>query len=287
MESLVASVLLNGLAYSMLLFLMAAGLSLIFGFMNVLNFAHGSFFMIGAYVGLTAVRSTGSFWLAVLVSAIAVGIVGYLMEKILLTRIYHRRHMDQAILTMGLSYVFADVTQSIWGTALNSVAAPAPLNTAIDLLGRPFPMYRLGVIAFGLVVALALWLTIGHTGIGAVIRAGTTDREMVAGLGVNVGLVFTLLFTLGVALAGAGGVLGSPILGVKLGMDVDTFIRTLVVVVIGGLGSLPGAFWGAILVGMSETIGIALFPQFALVLSYAIMALVLLVQPAGLLGRKP
>lgn len=286
MESLVASVLLNGLAYSMLLFLMAAGLSLIFGFMNVLNFAHGSFFMIGAYVGLTVVRSTGNFWLAVLASAIVVGVLGYVAEKILLTRIYQRRHMDQAILTMGLSYMCADVTQSIWGTALNSVAAPAPLNTAIDLLGRPFPMYRLSVIGFGLVVALALWLTIGHTRIGAIIRAGTTDREMVAGLGVNVGLVFSLLFALGVALAGAGGVLGSPILGVKLGMDVDTFIRTLVVVVVGGLGSLPGAFWGAILVGMSETIGIALFPQFALVLSYAIMALVLLVQPAGLLGRK-
>jgi branched-chain amino acid transport system permease protein len=284
---LTASAILNGLAFSMLLFIMAAGLSLIFGFMNVLNFAHGSFFMVGAYVGLSVVQITGSFWLAVLVAAIVVAVLGLVVERLLLARMYRKRHIDQAIMTIGLSYMIADVVQTIWGTQIQSIDPPHPLDGVFDLLGRPFPTYRVAVIIFGLIIAVALWSAISHTRIGAIIRAGTTDREMVSGLGINVGLVFTLVLATGVGLAGAGGVLGAPILGVYQGMDVDTFIRTLVVVVVGGLGTLEGAFVGALLIGMMQTIGITLFPQLASVISYALMALVLLLRPAGLLGRRP
>lgn len=287
MPALVASAVLNGLAFSMLLFLIAAGLSLIFGFMNVLNFAHGSMLMVGAYVGLSVVEVTGNFWLAVLTAGAATALAGFAMERLLLSRVYDRRHMDQAILTIGLSYMIADLCQSIWGSAINSIAPPAPLDGSFDLLGAPFPTYRLAVIFFGLIVAVILWLGISRTRIGAIIRAGTSDREMVSGLGINVRVVFSLLFAVGVGLAGAAGVLGAPILGVYPGVDVDTFIRTLVVVVIGGLGTLEGAFAGALLVGMLQTIGITLFPALALVISYGLMALVLLVRPAGLLGRRP
>ena len=286
MIPLIASTLLNGLAFSMLLFLMAAGLSLIFGFMNILNFAHGSFFMLGAYIGLSVVQQTGNFWLAVVAAAVAVALIGLIVERTLLSRVYSRRHMDQAILSIGLSYMIADATQSIWGSAIQSVDPPGLLDGVFDLFGRPFPTYRVAVIFFGLMIALALWASISHTRIGAIIRAGTTDREMVSGLGINVGLVFSFVLAVGVGLAGAGGILGAPILGVFPGMDVDTFVRTLVVVVVGGLGTLEGAFVGAIAIGMLQTIGITLFPQLAIVLSYALMAVVLLVKPAGLVGRR-
>ena len=284
--SLVASALLNGLAFSMLLFLMAAGLSLIFGFMNVLNFAHGSFFMVGAYVGLSVVQQTGNFWLAVAAAAITVAALGLVMERALLRRVYGRKHIDQAILTIGISYMIADVVQTLWGSSIMSIDPPGPLDGVFDLFGRPFPTYRVAVIVFGLMVAVALWASISHTRVGAIIRAGTTDREMVSALGINVGLVFSLVLAVGVGLAGAAGVLGAPILGVYPGLDVDTFIRTLVVVVVGGLGTLEGAFVGAIAIGMMQTIGITLFPELAMVISYALMAVVLLVRPAGLLGRR-
>lgn len=285
MHGIDVAVVLNGLAISMLLFLMAAGLSLIFGFLNVLNFAHGGFYLLGAYVGLSTMIRV-NFWVALLAAAVFGLVAGWLLERVVLARFYGRRHIDQAIVTVGVGYVIADLTQTIWGSNVYAPSPPAILAGTVAIAGRPFPTYRLFVLAVGLLIAVGLWLGIEHTRIGAIVRAGVSDKEMVSALGIPVHRVYTFLVALGVALATLGGVLGSPILGVHLGMDGDIFIRTLVVIVIGGLGSLKGAFVGSILVGMTEAIGTTLLPSFAMAFSYALMALVLLVRPQGLMARS-
>lgn len=285
MHGIDVAVVLNGLAISMLLFLMAAGLSLIFGFLNVLNFAHGGFYLLGAYVGLSTMIRV-NFWVALLAAAVFGLVVGWLLERVILARFYDRRHIDQAIVTVGVGYVIADLTQTIWGSDVHSPSPPNILAGTVDIAGRPFPVYRLFVLAVGLLIALALWLGIEHTRIGAIVRAGVADKEMVSGLGIPVHRVYTLLVALGVALAAIGGVLGSPILGVHLGMDSDIFVQTLVVIVIGGLGSLKGAFVGSILVGMTQVVGTTLIPSFAMAFSYSLMALVLLIRPQGLMARS-
>lgn len=284
MHGVDTAVLLNGLAISMLLFLMAAGLSLIFGFLNVLNFAHGGFYLLGAYVGLSTMLWL-NFWAALLAAAVFGLFSGFVLERVVLARFYQRRHIDQAVVTVGVGYVIADVIQSIWGSEVYAPDPPALLAGTLEIAGRPYPVYRLFVLVVGLVIAAALWLGIEHTRIGAIVRAGVADKEMVSGLGIPVHRVYTLLVALGMALATVGGVLGSPILGIHLGMDADIFVSTLVVIVIGGLGSLRGAFVGSILVGMTQAIGTTLLPSFAMTFSYAVMAIVLLVRPGGLMAR--
>ena len=277
---------LNGISYGMLLFLLAAGLSLIFGLMGVINLAHGSFYLLGAYLGLTVVHKTGSFLLALVVAAVVIGLLGSLMERFYIRRLYHNE-LDQVLLTFGFSYIFMDLAKWIWGGDPQSLATPALLAGAIKIGGEIYPVYRIAVIVIGLATALIIWLLQEKTKAGAIVRAGVDDREMVGGLGVNVKIVFTLVFALGAAVAALGGVIGGPIIGVYPGLDSDVLVLALVVVVVGGLGTLQGALAGSLLIGIIDTLGKILFPALSVFTIYAAMALILLLRPTGLLGRGP
>lgn len=277
---------LNGLAYGMLLFSLSVGLSLIFGLMDVMNLAHGSFYLLGAYIALSIAAHAGGYWLALLVAPLVLGLIGLLIAGGFLRLIAGRGHLDQVLLTLGFAYVFADISRWIWGGDIFLVPAPAELATSISILGRAFPLFRLFVIGIGLILALVTWIVLERTRLGAIVRAGVSDAEMLNGLGINVTLVFTLVFALGALLAGFGGVIGGPILGVFPGVDLDILIIALIVVVVGGLGTFRGAFWGSILVGEVQTLGVAFAPQIALFLLFGLMALVLLVRPTGLLGQE-
>jgi branched-chain amino acid transport system permease protein len=277
---------LNGVAYGLLIFLLAAGLSLVFGMMHVVNLVHGSFFMLGAYLGYSVLRASDNFWLAVVVAPILVGALGVAIEMLLLKRLYGRPLLDQVVLTFGLAYVVADVIRGIWGANELVLPAPSGLNGVLPVLGNSYPIYRLFVIALGVLIAIALWLVEHRTRIGSVIRAGVADREMVSGLGVNIGRLFTGVFGFGAALAGFGGVVAGPIVSLHLGLDGEVLITGLIVVVVGGLGTLTGAFWGGLLIGVAVTFLTAIVPQLALILTFLVMAAILLVRPNGLFGRR-
>jgi branched-subunit amino acid ABC-type transport system permease component len=277
---------LNGLAYGMLLFLLAAGLSLIFGLMEVVNLAHGAFYMLGAYLALSIVRWTGSFWIAAIAAPLVLGAVGFLLEWELLRPLYRRTHLDQILLTFGVAFVLSDLTRWWWGADVQSLAPPPGLDRSIPLLGSLFPSYRLFVIALGAVLAGGLWLGLSRTRLGAMVRAGVANREMTQALGIDIGLVFTGVFAFGAALAGLAGVIAAPIQGVFPGVDFETLIITLIVVVVGGLGTLSGSFWGSLLIGEVDTFGKTLVPQMALVAIYLVMAGVLLARPTGLFGGR-
>jgi branched-subunit amino acid ABC-type transport system permease component len=279
--------LLNGLVYSMLLFTMAAGLSLIFGQMNVINLSHGAFYLLGGYIGLTAVRQFGAFWPAVVVAPLLVGLLGLVVERYLLRRMYGgERHLEQVLLTFGIALVLTDLIQWNWGAFVESVPPPSFLAGQIPFFGIRFPVYRLSLIVFGLLLALGLWLFLGRTRIGAIVRAGVTHPQMVSGLGINIQRVFAVVFATGTALAALAGVLGAPVTTLYPGLDSEILILTIVVVVVGGLGTLKGAFLGALLIGMADTFGKANFPEFSHFFIFAVMAVVLLIRPAGLFGLE-
>jgi branched-chain amino acid transport system permease protein len=276
---------LNGLAFSMLLFLLAAGLSIIFGLMDFINLAHGSFYMLGAYLGFTATERLGSFWLALIVVPLVVAALGFALELSLLRPLYKRGHLDQVLLTFGLAFVVADLVKWYWGADIRSVAQPRELTGPVPLGIAIYPRYRTFVIVAGLVLALALWIIQARTRVGAIVRAGVADKEMVAGLGINIGLVFAGVFAFGVGLAAFSGVIAAPFLSLAPGMDSEQLILSLIVVVVGGLGTLKGAFWGAIVVGLADTLGKTWLPDYSLMVIFAIMAVVLLLRPNGLFGR--
>ena len=275
---------LNGISFGALLFILAAGLSLIFGMMDVVNLAHGAFYMLGAYVALTVVQRTGSFWPALIIAPVAVGLLGLLIEPLLLRRL-RGRHLDQVLLTIGLSLVIVDLIGLLWGREIRSIPLPAGLDHSVTVMGGDYPVYRLFVIAFGVVLAVAFSLVHRRTRMGALIRAGVDDAPMLAALGVDIDRLFASTFAVGAALAALAGVVAAPVFGVFPGMDVDALIYSLIVVVVGGLGTLSGAVVGAGLIGPADTFGKVLFPQFALALIFALLALVLLLRPTGLLGR--
>jgi branched-chain amino acid transport system permease protein len=277
---------LNGVAYGLLIFLLAAGLSLVFGMMHVVNLAHGSFFMLGAYLGYSVLRASDNFWLAVVVAPILVGALGVVIEMLLLRRLYGRPLLDQVVLTFGLAYVVGDFIRGVWGATALVLPAPTGLNGVLPVLGTKYPIYRLFVIALGVLIAIGLWLVEHRTRVGAIIRAGVADREMVAGLGVNVGKLFTGVFGFGAALAAFGGVVAGPIVSLYLGLDGRVLLTGLIVVVVGGLGTLTGAFWGGLLIGVAVTFLTAIVPQLALILTFLVMVAVLLVRPNGLFGRR-
>ncbi|HEV2283467.1 MAG TPA: branched-chain amino acid ABC transporter permease [bacterium] len=277
---------LNGCAYGMLLFLLAAGLSLIFGLMEIVNLAHGGFYLLGAYLGLSIVRWTGSFWLALAIAPLITGGAGFLLEWPFLRPLYRRTHLDQILLTFGFAFVLTDLTRWLWGAGVQSLPAPRGLDQSVVILGTLFPAYRLFVIGAGAALALGLWLGLVRSRLGAVVRAGVANREMTQALGIDVAAVFTGVFVFGTALAGLAGVAAAPILGVFPGVDFEILIVTLIVVVVGGLGTFSGAFWGGLLIGEAETFGKVLVPQAALVVIYIVMAAVLLARPAGLFGGR-
>lgn len=276
--------ILNSVSLGMLLFLIASGLSLIFGLMRIANLAHGSFYILGAYVGLSVLNRTESFTLACLAAGVGVPLLGIAMQRLFLDRL-HNQELPQVLLTFGFSFILADLCLVVWGGTPQSLPKPELFARSIRYAGIFFPTYRLFVIAAGLVVALALWLFLEKTRIGAMVRAGVDDQEMARAVGVNASLVFTGVFALGVSLAALAGVLGGPIIGVFPGLDVEILLLALVVVVIGGMGSIKGAFVGSLLVGALDNFGKAFFPELAFFTIFAPMALVLALRPKGLFGR--
>jgi branched-subunit amino acid ABC-type transport system permease component len=275
----------NGLAYGVLLFLLSVGLTLIFGMLDIVNLAHGSFYMLGAYAGLAALSATGSFWLAALAAPLAVGLIGALVERGLLRPLYRRPPLDQVLLTFGLIYLFEDLVKGLFGGRIRSIPPPALFSGSVELGGLTLPAYRLFVIVFGLAVALALWLLIERTRLGALIRAGVYDAEMTAGMGIDVDRMFTLVFAFGAALGGLSGVIAGPIQSAYPSMGVSILIPALIVVVVGGLGSLKGSFVGSLIIGQAETFGKAWLPGVSMLMIYLVMALVVLLRPQGLFGR--
>jgi branched-chain amino acid transport system permease protein len=276
--------LVNGLVLGMLLFLMSAGLSLIFGLMNVVNLAHGSFFMLGAFFALTVSEATGSFWLGLATGWIPAVILGLAMERLFIRHLYTRTHLDQVLLTFGFTFVFADLVRMLWGPDIRNMAVPDALSGALEAFDIIIPRYRLFLIAFGGVIALLLWLFLERSRVGAMVRAGVDDAHTAAGLGINVQLLFGGVFALGVGLAALGGAAAGPVLGVYLGIDGEILIPAFIVVVIGGMGSLRGAFVSSLLVGVIDTLGKAYFPDLALFAIYLLMVVVLLTRPHGLFG---
>jgi len=276
---------LNGLSYGALLFLLSVGLTLIFGMLDVVNLAHGSFYMLGAYAGLTVIAATGSFWVALLAAPLLVGAVGALVERTCLRPLYRRPALDQVLLTFGFIYLFEDLVKWIWGGRIRSIPPPDLFSGSVKLYGATIPSYRLFVIGFGLAMAVALWLLIERTRLGAIIRAGVFDAEMTGGLGINIQRVFTAVFAFGAALGGLSGVIAGPIQSAYPSMGVGILIPALIVVVVGGLGSLKGSLAGSLIIGQAETFGKAWLPDAAMLIIYVVMALVMLVRPQGLLGR--
>jgi branched-chain amino acid transport system permease protein len=275
---------LNGVSFGMLLFLLAAGLSLIFGLMKILNLTHGSYYLLAGYIGLTVIRATGSFVLAVVVATAAVTLIGALMERFFLRR-FHLDELAQTLLTFGFLFIFADLALWIWGGNPQTLPKPAWLAGSIELGERLYPTYRLFLIGFGVAVGGALWWFQERTRVGAMLRAGVDDEEIARGLGINVSLLFTLIFGLGAFLAALGGVLGGPLIGVYPGADFEVLLLAFVVVIVGGLGSLKGALVGGLLVGLLDNFGKAFFPELSMFTIFAPMAAILAIRPTGLFGR--
>lgn len=279
----------SGLTAAMFLFIVASGLSLIFGVLRVLNFAHGSFYMLGAYIAwqitwwLSGI--SGSFWLAVLGAALAVALLGGVIERLLLRHLYGREELYQLLFTYALVLILGDAAKVLWGTQQLSVARPAALAGSLEISGAVVPHYNLFIIAIGPTIALLCWLLLNRTGTGRMIRAAAYDREMLAALGSDVGKLYTLMFMAGAFLAGLGGALVTPVRSIVPGMDVDIIVEAFIVVVIGGLGSFWGTFLGAIIFGQVLAFGILVLPGFSLFAVFALMAVVLVVRPSGLLGR--
>jgi branched-chain amino acid transport system permease protein len=275
---------LNSLALGGLFFLLAAGFSLIFGLMRVVNLTHGAFFMLGAYVGLSVLRAGGGFALAVLAGGGAVLVLGAVVERLLLRRLAGRP-LAQVLVTLGIAFMISDVCVLVWTGDPIPLPVPAALRGSVRIAGVLFPLYRLAVAGIAIAIAAALWLGIERTRVGAMIRAGVDDMQMARGLGIPVSRLFTAVFCLGAALAGMGGVLGGPILSVYPGLDADMLPLALVVVILGGIGSLPGAIVGSFLVGFVYTFGQALLPDLAYVVLFLPMVAVLAIRPRGLFGR--
>jgi branched-chain amino acid transport system permease protein len=278
-----AITLVNGFAEGMLLYMMAAGLTLIFGLMDVLNLAHGIFFLFGAYVAFQIGRD-GQHWPLALVATIGVGIALGVALAVAIRPLRGRGHLDQALLTLGASFVLAGVVTLIWGYGYQSVSPPSLLKGSVPIAGHSYPVYRLAVIGVGVVIAAALYLVIERTPAGAIVRAAVTDREMLGAMGYNVGLIMTVVFVVGAVVAAIGGMVGGPILGVNPGLDNDVLLLALIVVTIGGLGSLGGALVGAIVIGEVQALGTALFPAVAGLLLFGAMVAILIVRPQGLFG---
>ena len=275
--------LLNSVQYGLLLFLLAAGLTLIFGIMGVVNLAHGSFYMLGAYLAYALAGAWDNLALAIAAGTVLSVAFGWLLEKLLFRHFYHRSHLDQVLLTFGLIYIFEELRSMLWGDDVHSVGVPAALDWSLQLTDTlSYPAYRLFMLAICTALALGLWLLISKTKLGMKIRAGAFNSDMAQALGINIVRLHSLVFAIGVALAALGGMLIAPLSSVYPHMGSQVLIMCFVVVVIGGIGSVRGALTAALLVGLVDTFGKVLLPQFASMLVYVLMALVLLYKPEGL-----
>ena len=287
--SFLFSQFMGGLTTAMFLFLIASGLSLVFGVMRVINFAHGSFYMLGAYMAWQVVQwlhpLASGFSLAVVFAAIGVGILGALTELLFFRLLYGREELYQLLFTYALVLILGDAAKFLWGTDQLSVSAPPALASGVQIFGTTQPLYSLFIIAIGPAIAFALWLMLNRTGSGRMVRAAQMDREMLDALGANVATIYTGMFTLSALLAGLSGALVTPIQSIVPGMDVLIIVQAFIVVVIGGMGSLWGTFWGSVIYGQVLSFGILIFPGFSLFSVFALMAVILIVRPWGLFGR--
>ncbi|HEX7890649.1 MAG TPA: branched-chain amino acid ABC transporter permease [Ramlibacter sp.] len=275
---------LNSLALGGVLFILAAGFSLIFGLMRIANLSHGAYFMLGAYVGLSLLQRGAPFLVAMLGAGLAVGLLGALVERLVLRRLAGNP-LGQVLATLGIAFVIADFCLWFWGGDPRPVSAPALLSGAVRVFGVGFPLYRLAVLLFAIAVAIALWLLLEKTRVGIMIRASVDDMQMARAIGIPAPWLFVLVFSLGTALAGIGGVVAAPILSVYPGMEADTLPLALVVVILGGLGSLFGAFVGSFVVGFIYTFGQVLLPDLAYIILFLPMVVILALRPRGLFGR--
>jgi branched-chain amino acid transport system permease protein len=287
--SFLFSQFMGGLTTAMFLFLIASGLSLVFGVMRVINFAHGSFYMFGADLAWQVVQwvhpTGGGFWLAALLAAIGVGLLGALTERLFFRSLYGREELYQLLFTYALVLVLGDAAKFLWGTDQLSVSTPPALAGSVQIFGTTQPLYTLFIIGIGPVIAFALWLALNRTGAGRMVRAAQMDREMLDALGANVATIYTGMFALSAFLAGLSGALVTPIQSIVPGMDVLIIVQAFIVVVIGGMGSLWGTFWGSVIYGQVLSFGILIFPGFSLFSVFALMAVILIVRPWGLFGR--
>jgi branched-chain amino acid transport system permease protein len=274
----------NSITLGGLLFLLSAGFSLIFGLMRIPNLMHGSFFMLGAYLGTTFLARGLNFWAAALLSAGAMVVLGGLIERFLLRRLAGQE-LAQVLLTLGLSFIIADLCLMIWTGDPIQPPTPPDLRGAVNALGVFFPIYRLAIVAIAVVIAVALWVMIDWTRLGAMIRAGVDDAPIARVVGIKVSQLFTLIFCLGAGLAAFGGVVGAPYLSVYPGLDAEMLPLALIVVILGGTGSLLGALVGSFLIGFLYNFGQAMFPDLAYVILFLPMLLVLVLRPQGLFGR--
>ncbi len=275
---------LNSLALGGLLFLLSAGFSLIFGLMRIANLTHGALFMLGAYLGVTFLKWIPQLWLAAIVSGLAVGLFGLLLEKAILRKL-GGNVLSQVLVTLGFAYIIADGCLVAWGGDPIPVPTPPSLEAPVRLAGFVFPAYRLAVVVTACVVAAILYFFIEKTRLGAMIRAGVDDMDMARAVGIPVRRLFGIVFFLGAGLAGAGGVVGGPIMSAYPGLDADMLPLALIVVILGGVGSLAGAFVGSFIIGFVYTFGVALLPQLAYVILFLPMIFVIAFRPRGLFGR--
>ena len=275
---------LNGVQLGVMLFLMSAGLTLVFGIMNLINLAHGALYMLGAFIAATVADKSGSFLLGALVAVLATAAIGALLEVTLLRRFYHRSHLDQVLVTFGLILVFNETTQLIWGAVPMRFNLPDAVAGSIELFpGMNYPVFRLVILGVGLVVGLLLYVMIMRTRIGMWVRAGASNRAMASAIGVNVEMVFIGVFAAGAALAGLAGLMAGPILAVQVGMGEPVLILALVVTVIGGIGSINGALVAAIMIGLIDTFGrVLLSPALGSMVIFLAMAVILAWKPRGL-----
>jgi branched-chain amino acid transport system permease protein len=295
---------LNGLQYSALLFLLSAGLTLVFGIMNVINLTHGSFYMVGAFCAAAAAAKTGSFLAAIVAALVGASLYGLVIELLVIRHLYRREHLDQVLATLGLALFTDELVTILFGRSPPFMSTPPILAGAVPVLpGLAYPVMRLALIGAGALVAVALWWLISRTRVGMLVRAGADDAEMVDALGVNIQRLFTLVFTLGALLCGFAGVMAAPLLAVEIGMGERILITTFVVIVVGGVGSVRGALVGSLLIGMTDALGRAFIPKLTALLLppqlsdpassslvsasiYILMAIVLLFKPRGLVPAR-
>jgi branched-chain amino acid transport system permease protein len=278
---------LNSLQYGLLLFLVASGLTLIFGIMGIINLAHGSFYMVGAYLAYSLTGAIGNFWLGIAAGIPIAVLIGLLLEWLVMRYLYARDHLYQVLLTYGLILVFEELRSLVWGDDVHGVAVPAALDFSIPLTDTlSYQVYRLAMSAICVALALGMYWLIQRTRLGMMIRAGSVNRDMAQSLGINIGLLYRLVFALGVALAAFAGMLAAPVSSVFPGMGNQVLIVSFVVVVIGGIGSMKGALVAALLIGVADTFGKVLLPQIAGMSVCLLMAAILLWRPQGIFGRR-
>ncbi|SHE53870.1 amino acid/amide ABC transporter membrane protein 1, HAAT family (TC 3.A.1.4.-) [Desulfacinum infernum DSM 9756] len=277
---------LHGLAYAGLLFLVSSGLTLVFGMMNVLNFAHAAFYMLGAYFSYSILQWSGNFWLSMLLCPLILFVIGALVERFLLRRVHQHGHLHELLLTFGLAYIITEGVKWIWGNYSLAVSLDGFLTGQVSLLGITYPVYRLFIIGCAVAVGTAMSYVFYRTRVGIIVRAAVDDHEMVNALGINVPLVFMLVFAVGAALSGFAGVIAGPLLTTYPGMAAEILVDAFVVIVVGGFGSLGGALLASLIIGQLQAFGVLLVPKLSLALIYLLMAVVLVVKPSGLFGEE-